>query len=121
MSVTITAANGAGSTTPITVLSPYETTRNSRNIVHDLVGGGIAVSLVAPRPRSGTLQLLYDDEVDANAALTLHAEETTFTLSETSVPSVSMQYVVEGDVRLALEDSTLLVWILNVGYQEVSP
>jgi hypothetical protein len=121
MSVTITAANGSGTTSPMTVLSPYETARASRNLIHDLVGGGIAVSLVAPRPRAGTLDLLYSNEVDAYAALQLHAEETSFTLSDTDAPSVSMQYVVDGDVRLALDEQTLIVWTLSVGYQEVIP
>jgi hypothetical protein len=122
MSVTISAANGAGSTSPLTILSPWETTWSARNVIHDLIGGGIAVSLVAPRPRSGELTLLYDTETDAFAAAALHREETTFTLTETETPSVSMSYVVDGTgIRVALDEQTLLVWTVTVGYQEVIP
>jgi len=121
MSATISAANGAGTTSPLTILSPYETSWTSRNIVHDLVGGDIAVSLVKPRPRSGELALLYDNETDARAAADLHTQETTFTLTETDPASVSMTYAVDGQVRCALDESTLSAWIVSVGYQEVSP
>ena len=48
MTAIITAADGSGTTTPISILSPWESTRASRNVVHDLTGGGIAVSLVSP-------------------------------------------------------------------------
>lgn len=121
MSATISAANGAGTTSPLTILSPWETSWTARNVIHDLVGGDIAVSLVKPRPRSGELSLLYDSETAAFAAATLHLQETTFILTESDPASVSMTYVVDGDIRVALDDQTLLVWIVTIGYQEVSP
>jgi hypothetical protein len=121
MSATISATNGAGTTSPLTILSPWETARRSRNIVHDLVGGGIVVSLVAPRPRSGEMQLLYDTESAAFAAVALHAIETSFTLTESDPASVSMTYVVDGQVSIALDEASLLVWIVTVGYQEIEP
>lgn len=121
MTATITASNGAGTTHPITVLSPYETARSSRNVIHDLIGGGIAVSLVGPRPRAGELALLYSTEADAHACVQLHGSETTFTLTETDRPTVSMSYVVDGDVTIALDEGTLDHWVVTIGYQEVTP
>lgn len=121
MSATISASNGAGTTVPLTILSPWETAYQSRNVIHDLIGGDIAVSLVAPRPRNGEMSLLYDDETAAFAAAALHRQETTFVLTETDRPDVSMTYVTDGDIRVALDEQTLNVWIVSVGYQEVTP
>lgn len=119
MSATISAGNGAGTTTPHFITLPYETAWDSRNIVHDLIGGGIAVSLVGPRPRSGALDLLYLTEADAFAGARLHQERTTFTLVETDRASVSMTYVVSERVRVVL-DVDGHAWVVTVGYQEVS-
>lgn len=121
MSATISAGNGAGTTSPLTILSPWETAWRSRNVIHDLVGGGIAVSLVTPRPRNGSMDLLYDTEAAAFAAAELHLQETTFTLTETDPASVSMTYVVDGDIRVRLDESSLLAWVVTVSYQEVIP
>lgn len=121
MTSTITASNSAGTTSPTLVLG-YETTRESRNVVHDLIGGGIAVALIAPRPRSGELRLFYPVEADAWAALALHAEETTFALTDTDRPAVGMTYAVgDGGVRLGLDETTRNHWVVTVSYQEVTP
>lgn len=120
MTATISAGDGSGTTSPITVLSPYAAAYASRNVIHDLIGGGIAVSLVQPRPRSGILSLLYGTEADAIAGAQLHRAETTFTLTEDEPASISMSYVIDGDVEVALDDETLTVWIVSVGFQEVT-
>lgn len=119
MTATITANNGAGTTTPLTVLSPYRSSQTSRNVIHDLIGGGIAVSLVPSRPRAGGLELLYLDEDSAVACLVLHRQPTTYTLEDTDAPSVSMTYVVDGDTEIALVEDTLAHWTVTVGYQEI--
>lgn len=121
MTATITATNGAGTTTPLTVLSPYETRWAGRNVIHQLTGGGIAVSLVTPLPRAGTLELLYQSEAAAYACAELHKAETAFTLTETDRPAVSMTYVVAGGVTVALDPDTLTVFIVTIDYQEVIP
>ena len=121
MSATISATNGAGSTTPLTILSPWETSYRARNVIHDLIGGGIAVSLVAPRPRNGSMVLLYDNEAAAFAAAQLHLQETTFVLTETDPASVSMTYVVDGDIRVSLDEQSVIAWLVTIGYQEVTP
>jgi hypothetical protein len=121
MTATISAANGAGSTVPLTILSPWETQYEARNVIHDLIGGDVAVSLVAPRPRNGSMDLLYATESDAFAAIALHREETTFTLTDTDRPSVSMSYVTDGNLGIRLDESTLSAWIVSVGYQELTP
>lgn len=121
MSATITANDTTGDQTTPTLILGYESDRESRNIIHDLIGGGIAVSLIAPRPRSGTITLFYPTEADAFAALELHSRETTFTLVDTDVPAVGMTYVLDGSVTIALDDTTRVPWTLAVAYQEIEP
>lgn len=115
---TISAANGAGTTSPV-LIDGYNPRRESRNKIHDLLDGSIGVSFIAPRPRSGTLRLLYTTEADAAAALSLHAQETSFTLS-TDLPTVGMTYVLDGSLDVDL-DAEQGHWWVEVGYQEVTP
>jgi hypothetical protein len=119
MTTTITAASG-GSTSPLLILG-YGTGRPGRNIIHDLIGGGIAAVLIAPRPRAGTLELLYESEAEAFAALDLHCSETTFTLTSTDRPAVDMTYVIAdgSEPRLDLDPETLRMWVHRVPYQEI--
>lgn len=117
---TITVYSTGAVITPDLVLG-YETARSSRNIVHQIIGGGIAVSVIAPNPRSGVLSLFFSSETSAFAALNQHATETTFSLVSTDRTPINMTYVVDGDVSLALEDGTRNLWIVDVGYQEVIP
>lgn len=120
MTTTISATNGAGNTSPLAILAPYSTAWQSRNIVHDTIGGDIAVSLVPPRPRSGTLELLYAAEDDAYACSALHGVQTSFTLSEPEVPHMAMTYVVDREVSTRLNEQTG-EWVVSVGFQEVAP
>lgn len=118
-SASITANGTPGGTTIPTLVLGYETSMESRNIIHDLIDGGIAASLIAPRPRSGDLRLFYPAEADAWASFGLHSLKTTFTLTEASRPSIGMTYVVSGALRLELDDQTRDVWVVTVPYQEV--
>lgn len=120
MTATITATNGAGTTTPLTILSPYLTSLQSRNLIHRLIGGGLVVSLIAPMPRVGSFDALYETEADAFACVDLHANETAFTLAESERPHVGMTYVVDGVLTVALDPDTLQLWVVTIGYQAVS-
>lgn len=117
MSTTITATTSGAATSPVAI-DGYQTDRRSQNIIHDLISGGIAVTLIAPRPRSGTLYLVYDNEADAAAALAMHEAEDTFTLERDDLSSVNMTYVIDGVISLAI-NATRSGWVLSVGYQEV--
>lgn len=118
MSTTITATTSGDTTTPVAV-DGYEAERVSQNIVHDLISGGIAVTLIEPRPRSGTLQLVYGNEEDALGAFNLHAQEDTFELVQDDVTGINMTYVLDGALRITLGE-TRKEWTVSVGFQEVT-
>lgn len=114
---TITRTSDSASSSPELVLG-YDTERTSATVVHDLLEG-IAVTVVAARPRSGTIEYFYPVEADAFAALELHADlADTFTLSDATRPDVGMVYVALS-TALALDDETRDAWVLSVEYQEI--
>lgn len=113
----ITRTSDAASTEPLLVLG-YETARESGTVVHEVIGGGIAVTLAPAAPRSGTLQLLYASETAAFAALNLHSAPSVFELSDVDRDPVGMTYVVKGVIALALTDDREHFEV-TVGYQEV--
>lgn len=115
----ITVNNGTSTTISPTLVLGYETARESLNIVHDIIGGGIAVTLIRPRPRQGTLELFFTEEQNAFTALNVLALETTFTLSDSDRPVISMTFVADGSMNLALDSSTRTRWVLSIGYQEI--
>lgn len=118
MTTTIAAAGGGGTTTPTLVLG-FRASRAGRNIIHDLIGEGIAVTLIGSRLRSGTLELLYPVKADAFAAEALLASKTTFTLTDTDVVEVGMSFVTDGDVTVELDDATRDAWVVSVDFQQV--
>lgn len=119
MASLITVNDGTSTTTSPVLVLGYQTSRESQNVVHDLIGGGIAVTLVRPRPRAGTLELFYVTEAAAHAAAELHAGETSFTFTDTERTTVAMTYVVDGSVGVELDDESREYWTVSVDYQEV--
>jgi hypothetical protein len=116
----ITATNGAGTTTP-DLVNGYEAEAASRNIFVDLLDGTVASVLRPPRPRSGTLQLVYQSKASAWSAFALHKQQTTFSITDTDVSDIGMTYAIDGDgVQIGLDDETRSVWVVSVTYQELT-
>lgn len=119
MSSLITVNDGTLDTTSPTLVLGYQANRESQNIIHDIIGGGIAVTLIRPRPRAGTLRLFYLTEEDAFESLGYHSRETTFSLSDTERPSYAMTYVLDGNLDIELDPEGRRRWVLSVDFQEV--
>lgn len=117
MTATITRTADSATTEPTLILG-YATTRASRSIVHDLIDGSIAVTLIPPRPRSGTLQLFYPIESDAWECFDLHSADDTFTLTDTDRVAIGMDYIVTGH-RISLSGKASDTWQVDIDYQEV--
>jgi len=118
MSTTITRLDGE-TTTP-DIVNGYRAYVPSRNIVRDALDGSIVVTLIPPRPRNGTLELVYAGEADAAAAVDLHCAPTTFALNSTTRDSIDMTYVLdEGEIEIELDVAGM--WRVRVPFQEVRP
>lgn len=110
------------STTPDLVLG-WEQSRAGGAIAQDVIGGGVRIAVGMSRPRTGTLELFYKDEVPAVAAFDMHQHAATFLLSDLDAPGSwrDMRYVVtaDGGSRIRLDEVTRRRWIVEVDYQEM--
>lgn len=93
----------------------------SRNRIHELLGGGVAVTFGGQPLRTGTLSLLFTSESDAQSALEMHRSGYVFQVADTAKPSLNMTYVVAGQMEAAYQEDSSDAWIVNVDVQEVIP
>lgn len=121
MSTTISA--GATILRPILV-DGYSAVRESRNIVHHIIGRQDPDITRRPASlRSGSLRLLFADEAESLQAEDVHANGITFVLTSTERASIEMTYVLaEGQtITRELDDETRELWLVIVPFQEIRP
>lgn len=116
---TITAQDGTGDSTTPVLIDGWEPDAESGNIIHELIDGTIAVTVIGDRPRTGTLSLLYTDDTTAETARALLARATSFTLVDAGRPVVNMAFVRQGRITPAMHDEVRSVWRFGVGFQEI--
>lgn len=97
----------------------YETTRQSRNTVHQFLSGNVGATQLPAGLRSGTLKLFFSDPAKAATAELVHAGAGFFQFADDANPAEGMNYVVDGAVR-SYQDSTRLRRILEVPYREIT-
>lgn len=117
-------AGGEGPSTYPALVLGWEMSRAGQSIVQDVIGGGVAITTLASRPRSGTLRLFYMYEESAVDAFNMHAPAGSFALSDLDEPGSwrEMLYVVgDGGCRITLDEVTRRRWIVEVEYQELQP
>jgi hypothetical protein len=107
-----------------TIIDGYSSGRESRNIVHPILGRSEPdVTLRPANLRTGTLTLGFEgptSEIDSLEAETLHATGGVFAVVSTDRGTVEMSYVVNGQISRTLEDETRDAWLVTVDYQEVT-
>lgn len=119
---TITAQDGTGAATTPELVDGFAADAESGNVIHQLIAPGqIAVTLVGDLPRTGTLRLLYADAAAAESARVLLGRPTSFVFADVEVPQAGMTFVRSGRLGNVLEDQTRALWILEVGFQEITP
>jgi hypothetical protein len=120
VTTTITAQGGAVTITPDLVLG-YATSQASSTQIHLALGATYPSATTRPAiARSGTLNLLFKNENNANNCRIAHTEPGTLTLTTTDLNHADMVYVPVGQVTMSLDDTTHNAWIVTVGFQEVS-
>lgn len=106
--------------------SPYlrlnaEQTINSRNVIHELLGGGIAVTFGGENQSSSTLEMLFTSEADSLDAYNKLNTGHIFQLTDYSKTTTSMYFVVSGSITREYLLNTDDTWRINVDIQEVTP
>lgn len=114
-------SNGVDVITPQLVTN-YQSTSAVQTIVHDIIGREDPdVNYQPAHTRTGTLELLIVDELDAAAAETALRAPGAWTLTDPDRPSVGMRFVVYGGgVERELEPETRDLWLVRVPFREVA-
>lgn len=116
----MTTLSSAGVTVQPTQVLGYASTRESRNIIHTILGRPDPDVILAPAGvRTGTLEMLFATLGDALIAEALHAAGRTVTLDDPYLPQLGMTYVASGVIRVELDDESRSLWHVSVDFQEV--
>jgi hypothetical protein len=117
--MTTTISDGTTTITPKLVLG-YEVSQESRNVVHTILGRAAPdITLHFTNLRTGTLEMLFENAIEAEEARQLHINPIVFSLASSEIPEANMDYVVSGSVSTVLEDETRKLWTVSVDFQEV--
>lgn len=106
--------------------SPYlrinaEETIDSRNIIHPLLGGGVAVTFGGDSLKTTTLEMLFTSEAASLDAYTKLNTGHIFELTDYSKTTTSMYFAVAGSISRQYLTETEDTWIITVDVQEVTP
>jgi hypothetical protein len=106
--------------------SPYlrysaESSLSSRNVVHELLSGGVAITFGGATLQTSTLEMLFTSEADSVEAFTQLNQGHIFELVDSSKPSTSLYFVVAGDITRGLEIDSADLWTISVDIQQVEP
>jgi hypothetical protein len=109
---------------PFSILSPwdvlgYDVSQASRNMVHQLIDGTVAATLLPSSTRQGTLRLFFTDAASAENARKQLAIAGTWALVDTAQTQEGMTFVLDGMLRKVQADNRLR-WTVEVPYRELS-
>jgi len=114
-----TISSGTLTFTP-ELITAWETSQNSRNVIHDIIGKSDPdVTLKPASTRSGTLEMLFLSASAANSARGVLANGTIFTISDSETWLNGLDFVMNGTISAALEDTTRDLWTITADFVEV--
>lgn len=113
-------------TSDVGSFSPYlrmtaEATISSRNIIHELLGGGVAVTFGGDSQATSTLDMLFTSEADSLEAYTQLNTGHIFELTDYTKTSTSMYFVVSGNLTRQYVIESEDTWIITCDIQQVTP
>lgn len=114
-----TTISDGTNTLTATVMDGYSATRQSRNVVHRILGSNApAVSLREASLRSGKHRLMFTSQTVAEDAAAMLGAGVEITLADTDRSNVGMTFVVSGNLSIELDDETRDLWLVEFEYQE---
>lgn len=113
-------SSDVGDFSPLLRLSA-STTIGSRNIVHELLGGGVAVTFGGDAQATSTLEMLFTSEADSLDAYTKLNTGHIFQLTDYSKTSTSTYFVVAGSITREYLTESEDTWMITCDIQEVTP
>jgi hypothetical protein len=108
---------GTATHTPEVIVG-FSSSRQSRNIEHQTLGGGVSVTLRAPSTRTGTLQAVFETENEARALETDLLNARVFTATRDDLDDDTMLFVPNGRIAVDLNTESF-VWVVSIDFREV--
>jgi hypothetical protein len=113
-------------TSDVGTFSPYlrltaNQTINSRNVIHELLGGGVSVTFGGSAKAVTSLEMLFTSEADSLEAYNQLNTGHVFELEDYSKTSTSMFFVVAGSINREYLTESEDTWLITVDVQEVVP
>lgn len=106
--------------TPLLV-EGYSSSRASRNVFREVIGRDYPdVTLRPAGLRQGSIRFLFDSEEEAARCEDIHRTTNVLTFSDSEVPTINMDYVVNGNITRTLEVVEAGLWSVQVDFQEVA-
>lgn len=115
-----TITSDVGTFSPLLRMSAAETI-GSRNQIHELLGGGVAVTFGGDTLSTGTLEMLFTTEAACLDAYTQLNTGHIFQLTDSSKTSTSMYFVISGNVTRTFEIESDDTWTVTADFQQVVP
>lgn len=94
---------------------------NTRNIIHELLGGGVAVTFGGEGQSTSSLEMLFTSEADSLEAYTQLNTGHIFELVDYSKTSTSMYFVVSGSINREYVIESEDTWTISCDIQQVTP
>lgn len=113
-------SSDAGDFSPLLRMSA-EQSIDSRNIIHELLGGGVAVTFGGEGQSTSTLEMLFTSESAALDAYTKLNTGHIFQLTDYDKTSTSMYFVISGSITRTYELDTPDTWTITADIQQVTP
>lgn len=119
--MTTSITSGIHSTTPLFVKS-WETSQATRNVIHNIVGKSEPdITLKPAGLRTGTFELFYASQEDAENARAVLSLPTVFLVSSDDETWLNdFKFVSVDSISAALDETDLTSWHFSVGFQEVT-
>lgn len=118
--MSVIVSSDVGTFTPAMRVGATETIA-TRNVVHELLGGGVAVTFGGAAESTTTLEFVFKSE---SAALTAYNQLNTghvFQITDTNKPTTSQYFTVAGNLTREYNVDTPDVWVITVDVQKVVP
>jgi hypothetical protein len=109
-----------GSFSPLMRISAEETL-SLRNVIHELIGGGIAVTFGENTLSTSTLEMVFTSEASCLDAYNKLKTGHIFELTDYDKTSTSMFFVVSGNIQREFIIESADTWTLTVDVQQVEP
>lgn len=116
----VVISSDVGSFTPTLRVTAAEKIA-SRNVLHELIGGGVAVTFGGAAKSTETFEFVFKSEAAALDAYTKLNTGHVFQLTDSNKPSTNRYFSVVGNLQREFQGDTADVWIVSVDTQTVVP